>query len=107
MEDPYFDNMLETVSTDLWRWDKSIHFAIMSISPEGVESSKSNADRFKREYGVGTVFYEDSDDLHQGLEQIVDEIDEVCKVSNQSPAAQVDWLEEVNRRMERGIDDEN
>ena len=102
MEDPYFDNMLETVSTDLWRWDKSIHFAIMSISPEGVESSKSNADRLKHEYGVGTVFYADLDDSHQGLEQIVDDIDEVCKARNQPTATQVDWLEEVNRRMEQG-----
>ena len=107
MEDPYFDNMLETVSTDLWRWDKSIHFAIMSISPEGVESSKSNADRLKHEYGVGTVFYEDPDNSHQGLEQIIDEIREAFRVRNQQTADQVDWLEEVNRRMERGIDDEN
>ena len=107
MEDPYFDNMLETVSTDLWRWDKSIHFAIMSISSEGSESSKSNADRLKHEYGVGTVFYEDLDNSHQGLVQIVDEIHEVCTVRSQPTADQVDWLEEVNQRMERGIDDEN
>ena len=107
MEDPYFNKMLETVSTDLWRWDKSIHFAIMSISSESSESSKSNADRLRREYGVGTVFYEDPDNLHQGLEQIIDEIDEACKVRDQPTADQVDWLEEVNQRMERGIDDEN
>ena len=107
MEDPYFDNMLETVSNDLWGWNKSIHFAIMSISSEGSESSKSNAERLRREDGVGTVFYEDPDSSHQGLEQIIDEIDKACKVKNQSPADQIDWLEEVNQRMERGIDDEN
>ncbi len=107
MEDPYFDNMLETVSTDLWRWDKSIHFAIMGISPEGVESSKSNAERLKHEYGVGTVFYEDPDNSHQGLDRIVDEIHEACTVRSQTAADQVGWLEEVNQRMEQGIDDEN
>ena len=107
MKDPYFNKMLETVSTDLWRWDKSIHFAIMSISSEGTESSKSNAERLKREYGVGTVFYEDLDNSHQGLDQIVDEIHEACTISGQPTADQVDWLEEVNQRMERGIDDEN
>ena len=107
MEDPYFNKMLETVSTDLWRWDKSIHFAIMSISSKSSESSKSNADRLRREYGVSTVFYEDTDNLHQGLEQIIDEIDEACMVRDQPTMDQVDWLEEVNRRMERGIDDEN
>ena len=35
MNDPYFNKMLETVSGDLWRWDQSIHFAIMSISSGG------------------------------------------------------------------------
>lgn len=107
MEDPYFNKMLETVSTDLWRWDKSIHFAIMSISAETSESSKSNTDRLRREYGVSPVFYEDSDNLHQGLDQIVNDIDEVCKVKNQTTTEETDWLEQVNRRMERGIDDEN
>ena len=107
MEDPYFNEMLETVSKDLWRWDKSIHFAIMSISSQGVEGSKSNADSLRHGYGVGTVFYEDPDHSHQGLEQIIDDIHEACKVSDQPTTDQVDWLEEVNLRMERGIDDEN
>ena len=107
MEDPYFDNMLETVSTDLWRWDKPIHFAIMSISPEGVESSKSDSDILKREYGVSTVFYEDSDNSHRGLDKIVDDIEEACQIENQPTTDETDWLEQVNQRMEQGIDDEN
>ena len=74
MEDPYFDNMLETVSTDLWTWDKSIHFAIMSISSKDAEIQKINLKDSATKYGVSTVFYEDSDNLHQGLDQIVDEL---------------------------------
>ncbi len=107
MTDPYFNKMLETVSADLWRWDKSIHFAIMSISSTDAENSKTRADELKREYGVDTVFYEDSDNSHQGLNRILDEIGEACKVISQSMTDDVDWLEQVNQRMERGIDDEN
>ena len=83
MKDPYFNKMLETVSADLWRWDKSIHFAIMSISSTNAENSKTRADGLRREYGVDTVFYEDSDNSHQGLDRILDEIGEACKVRNQ------------------------
>ena len=81
--DPYFNEMLETVSTDLWRWDKSIHFAIMSISSANAENSKTRADGLRREYGVDTIFYEDSDNSHQGLDRILDEVGEACKVRNQ------------------------
>ena len=107
MNDPYFKKMLETVSADLWRWDKSIHFAIMSISADSAEGSKFDSDILKREYGVGTVFYEDSDNSHHGLDRIIDDFDEACTVRSQPTADQADWLEEVNRRMEQGIDDEN
>ena len=107
MNDPYFKKMLETVSADLWKWDKSIHFAIMSISPEGVESSKSDSDILKREYGVSTVFYEDSDNLHRGLDKIVDDIEEACQIESQPTTDEMDWLEQANQHMEQGIDDEN
>ena len=107
MEDPYFEEMLTIVSEDLWTWNKSTHFAIMGISSKDAEVSKDNAERLNNEYGVSTVFYEDPDNLHQGLDQIVNDIDEVCKVKNQKITEETDWLEQVNRRMERGIDDEN
>ncbi len=107
MEDPYFEEMLKIVSEDLWTWNKSTHFAIMSISSKDAEDSKDKAERLNNEYGVGTVFYEDPDNSHQGLDQIVEEINEVCKVRNQPTTEETDWLEQVNQRMERGIDDEN
>ena len=61
----------------------------------------------EREYGISTVFYEDPDNSHQGLDRIIDDIDEAYKVRNQPTIDDVDWLEQVNQRMERGIDDEN
>lgn len=107
MNDPYLNKILETVSEDLWTWNKSTHFAIMSISLKDAEDSKDKSERLNNEYGVGTVFYEDPDNSHQGLDQIIDEIHEACTIRSQPTADQVDWLEEVNQRMERGIDDEN
>ena len=109
MEDPYFNKMLETVSDDLWGWDKSIHFAIMSISPERAEDSKDKAARLKSEYGVDTVFYKDFDNLHQGLKDIVTEIAKSCGVEIQPTTSEdeSDWLERANQHMERRIDDEN
>ena len=109
MKDPYLDEMLETVSADLWGWDKSIHFAIMSISPESAKDSKDKAEELKSEYGVDTVFYEDSDESHRGLDRIIAEIAEQCGVEIQ-PTTDDDepnWLERVNQRMERRMDDEN
>ena len=119
--------MLDTVSTDLWGWDQSIHFAIMSISPEDAEVLKDKAERLKSEYGVDTVFYEDFDNSHRGLDHIVAEISERCTDKDQPPIDAVeeqppidivedqppidedvlDWLEQTNQRMEGKIDDEN
>ena len=127
MNDLYLNKMLDTVSTDLWGWDKSIHFAIMSISPEDAEDLKDKAERLKSEYGVDTVFYEDFDNSHRGLDHIVAEISERCADKDQPPIDAVegqppidivegqppidedvlDWLEQTNQRMEGRIDDEN
>ena len=131
MKDPYFNKMLETVSADLWRWDKSIHFAIMSISSESADDSKVRADRLRREYGVGTVFYEDSDNLHQGLIDIISEIYVACGGEGQSALMSedlsrgesrsegeepeptrrsrdiLDWVKQISQRMVRRIGDED
>ncbi len=102
MEDPYFEEMLKIVSEDLWTWNKFTHFAIMSISSkdaDDAENSKNKSEILNSEYGVGTVFYEDSDNSHQGLDRILDEIDEECRVRSQSETDGVDWLERANQRM--------
>ena len=106
MDDPYLNKMLDTVSTDLWGWDKSIHFAIMGISSDSTEDSKDKAERLKNSYGVDTVFYEVLDDSHRGLDHIVTEIFERCDVEKQSSIDE-DWLEQRNQLMERRINDEN
>lgn len=82
MNDPYFSKMLETVSTDLWVRNKSIHFAIMDISPENIKDSKDKADRLKLKYGVETVFYEVFKESHAKLYELVDEIYKESKVES-------------------------
>ena len=87
MDDPYLNKILQTVSEDLWTWNKSTHFAIMSISsknPEDAEDSKDKAERLNSKYGVSTIFYEDSDNSHQGLSHIITEIYVECGVEQQS-----------------------
>ena len=110
MEDPYFKKMLEIVSADLWGWNKSIHFAIMGISIEDKkdsQDSKDKADILKSKYGIDTVFYEVFDGSHQGLDKIVEDINEACKIGVQVETDEADWLEQANRRMEQGIGNEN
>ncbi len=133
LNDPYFNKMLETVSKDLWGWNKSIHFAIMGISSENFHDSKSKAERLKEYYGIDTVFYEVYDNSHQGLDRIVYEIAKECGVEipstimaqyqSEDPDSSeeekptpvggesrstLDWLEQANENMEKGIsDDEN
>lgn len=119
MNDPYFNKMLETVSGDLWRWDESIHYAIMSISSKNTDENtetakadvqKDEAQRLKREYGVVTVFYEESSDdsdPHKGLEQIIEDIYKVCEIESQPTTDEEDWLENVNQDMEEDIGNEN
>lgn len=132
MNDPYLNEMLKVVSEDLWRWDQSIHFAIMSISPDNAEVSKIKAVRLKEEYGIDTVFYEDSDGSHSRLDHLVAEIDKECEsqptteppqdqldhsdqFKDQKPKPNegeaqdaLDLIEQVNKLMEKGInDDEN
>ena len=107
MEDPYFEKMLETVSEDLWRWDKSIHFAIMSISPnsvkdlkDSVKDSKDKAERLKNRYGVDTLFYEDSDKSHLRLDHIVAEIAKKCGVEIQPTIITQEQADDNNRAVD-------
>ena len=129
MEDPYFNKMLEIVSTDLWGWDKSIHFAVMGIS---TEDSKNKAKRLKSNYGVETVFYEVLEDSHQQLEDLFKEIAEQCEDRNRSVEETQDlssdsehsegeeskfissgsrgisnWIKRASRRMIRRMGDED
>lgn len=86
MDDPYFEKMLKTVSMEMTEWGTSTHFAIMGISPKCAQALKTKAKKRKNDYGVDTVFYKvccGSDNPHQGLDCILDEIGKECKVGNQ------------------------
>ena len=119
MKDPYFNKMLESVSNDLWRWGRPVHFAIMSISPKESEAlqTKHKAERFKRHYGIETLFYLDIDGKHQGLEDIIYGIAEELGVSVPSDTTppdlpsesedELDKVKQMSQSMEGKISHEN
>ena len=132
MDDPYLNKILETVSEDLWTWNKSTHFAIMSISSKDAEISKDKSETLNNEYGVSTVFYENPDGSHRELDHIITEITEECAAripstivsqdlsddyddfEEEQPSSvagetkdELDQLKQMSRRMARRIDDED
>lgn len=99
MKDPYFDEMLELVSSDLWRWNESIHYAIMDISGKTADDSKERAQFLRKKYGIEVVFYENLDGSHRGMEQIVNEASVNCGIEPEA----TNWFDMVNQRMEQRI----
>ena len=116
MEDPYFNKMLDIVGTDLWVWNKSIHFAIMGISAENTKESKDKAKWLKNRYGVDTVFYEVFENSHQRLEDLFVEItlDDRDRPEDEEPVSAaggsrdvLNWLKQAGQRIIRRIGDED
>ena len=93
-DDPYFNTMLCYVCRDLWRWEESIHYAIMNINQQKAEDSKVKAAKLLKDYGVCVVFYEDFNDSHFGLKKIVEEMKEKCHLGPGSV-----WMDEVTKQM--------
>ena len=137
MEDPYFNKMLDIVSTDLWGWNKSIHFAVMGISNKNIKDSKDRANTLKDEYGVDIVFYEILENevpekKHKLLESLfadivkqcesgkrpIDEIQDLPSDTDRSEGEEsedvssesrsiLDWLRREGQRIIRRIGDED
>lgn len=129
MTDPYLNKMLEMVSEDLWRWDETTHFAIMSINNEDAHEIKEKAKLFKRDYGMEVVFYERTGKDHNALKLIIEQFYELYKrkqnqskkfnsgkvhdtqIKDQLPVAprivdkkdSSEWLDRVNKSMEERI----
>lgn len=99
MKDPYFKKMLETVAKDLWRGNKPVHFAIRNISLKKTEAAKAReeAETLKRDCGVETLFYEDTNGNHEGLVDIIDKIAEECGVETPSTVVPQDLLADNDR----------
>ncbi|MYB93066.1 hypothetical protein F4054_06010 [Candidatus Poribacteria bacterium] len=102
MEDIYFTKMLEIVSTDLWGWNKSIHFAIMGISAGDIKDSRDKADTLKNEYGIDTVFYEVLEDeisekKHKLLEPLFADIVRQCENKGRSIGEAQDLPDDTDR----------
>jgi hypothetical protein len=126
MEDHYIKNMLDMVSRDLWRWNESIHFALMPINSEKAADSKEMAKEFRKKYGFEIVFYSNEDGKHSGLKQFISEVyekysktqerDELINKKSENKKVHIndiiddqkpkkdssDWLDSINRKFEKG-----
>jgi hypothetical protein len=103
LNDPYLKIMLKLVSNDLWRWDDSIHYAIMGLSAgeDKANLEKTRAEYLKSNFGIGVVFYENVDGSHRALEHMVNDISRGCQ-SRQSK-----WMESINKSTERRLINED
>ena len=102
MKDPYLNAILDSVSQDLWRQNKTVHFVVTGITVKSSDDSKEKARIWKEKYGIDTVFYEiinnshqglDHQGLdHQGLDHLIDEIAETCGIKIKSQIEDFNWL---------------
>ena len=112
MEDPYLERMLQSVVKDLWQWDDPPHFAVMALSADR-KPAKDKARLLRSDYGVAVVFYDNSDGRHSGLESLVQEIYDACrvptrrpleseeqppKVPSHTPRGMQQWMQRINQR---------
>jgi hypothetical protein len=112
MDDPYLKRMLQTVVKDLWQWDDPPHFAVMALSADR-KPAKDKAQLLRSDYGVAVVFYDNSNGRHSGLESLVQEICDACRVVTRRqleseeqppkapshvPRGMQQWMQKINQR---------
>lgn len=81
LDDPYLGAMLSMVGKDLWHFDRDVHFAILPIADKESEKSKAKAQKLFQDWGIRTIFYEVSNNSHDGLTDILDEAIEFMRAS--------------------------
>lgn len=95
MDDVDFQVMLRSVANDLWNWNESIHYAVMSIDNVDPEATKKRAALIHREFGVRVVFYENADGSHAGVSDFVADALALCETGERG------YLQAINRRTDR------
>lgn len=96
IDDVDFQVMLRSVANDLWNWNESIHYAVMSIGDVDPEATKQRAAQMHRDFGVRVVFYENADRSHSGLSAFVADALAVCETMGGRG-----YLQAINRRTDR------
>ena len=95
MSDPYLWFMMDLVSSDLWRWDNQIHYAIMPIDNKSKDRSILFSEKLKRELSIEAVFFENEDGSYQGLRNLITELSN----ATESGVQETSWMDEVSKRM--------
>jgi hypothetical protein len=80
MKDPYFLEMLKTVTDDLWLWNDPAHFAIMPRLPND-DTAAQRALQFRSKYGVAVVFYDIHDGNHTAVETLIQDMSSACGIT--------------------------
>lgn len=86
LSDPYFNQMLESVSHDLHTYGYDNHYLILRMKKDtDKDKSFARANALKRNYGIETVFFED-DENGEGLSNFVFELEDRVNVQRTDSA---------------------
>lgn len=113
MDDPFVRELLELVATDLWEISTPMHYVILPLDKDSLDSSESTAARFKR-FGLQVVYYDNLQSDHAFLDSLLEEsdahgksitstqptADTVPQSSSSRPVAppETEWLDSVSKR---------
>jgi len=84
MSDLYLKYMLSYVCDDLWRWSRDSHFLITDINSREKISKIEFSQELNDRFGITTIFYENEDGSHSGLEVFLDEIANSFKIESKA-----------------------
>jgi len=81
MKDPYIKALLDAVSTDLWEWDQPIHYVVLPLDENSMDSVDNQVAEFRR-YGLQVVFFDNWDGNYVGLDQLLEEASQLSPRDN-------------------------
>lgn len=118
MDDPYIKELLRLVTADLWEWDQPVHFVVLPIDQNSIQSIGNLTGAFAR-YGLKVVFFDNYDGTFSGLDQLL--TDGIRRSGSSLPKAEANgtmqtlstsfspeqsqssWLEDVNESTEKTL----
>lgn len=78
IDDPYLAKMFDMVCTDLSRWNRPVHFAVMSITEHNKKMRMEKRMMLLRDFGIDVVFYEKELSGFDKFDKLIYELQEHC-----------------------------
>jgi hypothetical protein len=125
MSDPFINFLLKMVCKDLWRWGNELSYVIMDINNENKTKMIRHSEILRKDFGMGVVFYDNSDNSYSGLESLLDELlvrtsEKAMQITTPAKSAEIpnephpanrtftEWTKKINSKMIKRVDkDEN